>query len=245
MEYKTSIEELNRRKRAFATMSISVTVGSILASRFLDFPIPIIGFLCLILVFFLSGILFFRSFDYLMQTKICLSDKAIKRINKKASESFLISNINRVRVKKTTKNTIREIYIWLCDGKSIFITALEDFEQFQKNLASKICKDIAIREISEVIDYDHPLFYSVFGLAISAIGIYAIKLVVNLDYLKTKSIIFVFSIYVFTLGIYFIYARPISKRYGNQKQIIDYIFGLAMVLFGICVCMLGLYDSSN
>jgi hypothetical protein len=240
MEYKISKHEISRRKKAFTTLSISLMIGLILASKILGFPVSVIGYLCFAIVLFLAGALFFRSFDFLSQIKICLSDQSLKRINIKVSEGFLIANINRVKIKRTTRNTIREIYIWLRDGKSIFITALEDFEQFRTDLINKISKDIAIKEMREPIDFDHPLFYSILGLPISFVGVYLIKLVANLDYFKVKVILFVVFVYVFALGIYFIYAKPISKRYGDQKKAVDYIFGFIMVCVAVYIFILGL-----
>jgi hypothetical protein len=240
MEYKTSKDEINRREKAFTTLSISLMIGLVLASKILDFPVSVFGYLCFAIALFLSSILLFRSFYYLSQIKIYLSNQTLERINKKASEGFLIANINSVKIKRTTRNTIREIQICFRDGKSIFVNALEDFEQFRTELLNNPGNKIVIKEIREPIDFDHPLFYSILGLLISFAGVYLITLIANLDYFKAKVILFVVSVYIFAVGIYFIYAKPISKRYGNQKKITDYIFGFIMVCFGVYIFILGL-----
>ncbi|MDD5530648.1 MAG: hypothetical protein PHX21_11580 [bacterium] len=240
MEYKISKDEISRRKKAFITLSISLIMGLLLASKILDFPVSVFDYLCFAIALFLSGTLLFRSFNFLFRTKIYLSGQTLERINQKTSESFLTSNINRVKIKRTTRNTIREIYIRFYDGKSIFINALEDFEQFRTELINNINKDIAIKEIREPIDFDHPLFYSILGLLISFAGVYLIKLVANLDYFKAKAFLFGISAYIFAVGIYFICAKPISKRYGVQKKVSDYIFGFIIVCIGIYIFILGL-----
>jgi len=71
-----------------------------------------------------------------------------------------------VTVKWTTNHTVREIYIWLDGGRSIFITALDCFEDFTHELIGKLDKKVNIEEINELIDFDHPLFYSILGLPI-------------------------------------------------------------------------------
>ncbi|MDD2889671.1 MAG: hypothetical protein PHE49_03400 [bacterium] len=244
-EYKISKDEINRRKRAFTTLSISLIIGLILASKILDFPVSVFGYLCFATALFLSSILLFKSFDYLSQIKIYLSNQIIERTNQKASESFLIANINNVKIKRTTRNTIREIYIWSRDGKSTFINALEDFEQFRTELINKIGKNIPIKEMREKIDFDHPLFYSILGLLISFVGVYLIKTIASLDYFKTKVILFVVSVYIFAVGVYFICTKPISKRYGNKKKFADYIFGFIMVCFSVYIFILGVKTENH
>ena len=237
-EYVISKTEINRRKKAYATLLISLIVGQILASKILHFPITIINYFYFIIAFFLLGVLSFRLLNFLLHIKIVLSTQMLERINNKTSESFLIKNIIKVKIKRTTKNTIREIYIWLQDGKSVFISAIENFEQFRNDLISKLDKNVAVREMHEPIDFDHPLFYSVLGLPISFIGVYLIKLITNFNYARIGIALLVFSVYLLAIGIYFIYAKPISKEYGYQKRIIDFAFGIFMICSGIICAVL-------
>ncbi|UMX48158.1 MAG: hypothetical protein L7H18_01275 [Candidatus Nealsonbacteria bacterium DGGOD1a] len=238
-EYVISKTEINRRKKAYATLSISLIVGQILASMILDFPITIVNYFYFIIAFFLLGVLSFRSLNFLLHAKIVLSTQLLERINNKTIERFIIANIVRVKIKRTTKNTIREIYIWLRDGKSVFISAIENFEQFKDDLISKLDKNVAVKEIHEPIYFDHPLFYSILGLPISFIGIYLIKLITNFDYAKIGIVLLTFLVYLFAVGIYFIYAKPISKRYGEQTRIIDFLLGAFMVCSGImCIVLI-------
>jgi len=237
-EYVISKTEINRIKKAYATLLISLIVGQILASKILHFPITIINYFYFIIAFFLLGVLSFRLLNFLLHIKIVLSTQMLERINNKTSESFLIKNIIKVKIKRTTKNTIREIYIWLQDGKSVFISAIENFEQFRNDLISKLDKNVAVREMHEPIDFDHPLFYSVLGLPISFIGVYLIKLITNFNYARIGIALLVFSVYLLVIGIYFIYAKPISKRYGNKTRIIDFAFGIFMICSGIICAVL-------
>jgi hypothetical protein len=236
-EYVISKTEINRRKKAYATLSISLTVGLVLASKALGFPITVIDYLYFITAFFLLGLLSFRSLNFLLQTKIVLSTQLLERMGRNATERFVIANIVRVKIKRTTNHAIRETYIWLRDGKSVFISAVENFEQFRNELIDRLDKNVTVTETREPIDFDHPLFYSILGLPISFIGLYLTRLITNFDCAKIEIALLIFSVYLLAVGIYFIYAKPISKRYGSQKRATDFLFGAFMVCSGI-ICII-------
>jgi hypothetical protein len=237
MEYKISKNEINRRKKAYITLSTSLIFGLILSSIFIHLPILIIGYTLVVSIISLVGIgvFSFRFFSYLSKTIIALNDKYLVRMRGSFVENYLLKQISHVKIKWTTNNTIREIYIWLVGGESIFITGLDRFEQFREDLLSKIYKDVAVKEIREFLDFDHPLFYSVLGLVVSCIGILSMKFVANFNYRSMNTLLLVLFAYLFILGIYFVTARPISKRLSNGKKIIDYAFGLIMICIGACI----------
>jgi|WetSurMetagenome_2_1015567.scaffolds.fasta_scaffold00353_21 hypothetical protein len=238
MEYLISQTEISRRKKAYATLSVSLIIGLVLASIIFDFPISVIGFIPVIGTIFLIGIFSFISFHYLLQTKILLSRQSLVRARNQVREEYSLAKINRVKIKRTTNKTIREIYIWLSGGKSVFITALDHFEQFEKELLGMLDKDIAIEEIHEPIDYDHPLFYSILGLIISSIGVLTIKLIANFNAQSMHILALAFFVYALTLGIYFIVGKPISKRFGVKTKIADYLTGAFMICSGIIILII-------
>jgi hypothetical protein len=241
MEFTTSKSELSRRKKAFITLLVSIYVGSFLASKFFNYPISIIGYLSLALVFFLVGILTFQFLNSISKIKIRLSDKKIERTTGRVSESFFLSDIQRIKVKARTNGIIREIYIWFSNRRNLFMTAFEkDFNRFKDVLAGKISKDIVVEEVREPINYDHPLFYPILGLLISFAGIYFLKYITFIDYSKLKTIFFIFSVYAFALAIYFILIKPISKRSGAKQTVVDYIIGLIIVCSSIFIFIIGL-----
>lgn len=235
MEYKISQVEIARRKRAYLTLSISLIVGLILASTILNFPVSIGGYLLTITVIFLLGAFSFRSFHTLSQTKITISNQVLERIVNGVSEEYFLSNVNRVKVKWTTNNTIREVYIWLNNGASVYISALDHFEEFKKDLLGKLDKGVKIQEIHEPLDFDHPLFYSILGLPISTIGVLFFKSVPFLSYQYIKIGVIIFFVYLLVFGIYFIVAKPLSKEYGNKTVVSDYIMGFLMICSAIAI----------
>jgi hypothetical protein len=240
MEYEISKNEISRRKKAYITLSISLIIGLFLSSIIFDFPASFINYFLTVGAMFMIGFFSFRFFHYLSKTKISIPGKSLIRVNDRIREEYSLTRVNRVKVKWTTRDAIREIYIWFTDRKSVFITGLDNFGQFRKDLLSKISKDVAVKEVHEFLDFDHPLFYSVLGLVVSGIGVLFMKLIASFNFQNMQILLSALFIYMFILGIYFIIARPISKRLGNQRKIIDYVFGLIMVFLGIYICSLGL-----
>jgi len=241
MKYTISKKEMSRRIKAFSTLSASLTAGVILASFVLQFPVSVIAYFCIVFVFVLIVALLFKLFDSLSRVTVILSDKRLERINGGKSENYIIADIKEIRIKRTKSNIIREIHISFLDGKGIFISALEEFEDFISELTSRLGKDVVIKKIREPIDFDHPLFYSILGFPISFACIFLFKIIARADFFKMKSIIFVFSIYLFAAGIYFPFKKPISERYGKKSYPVDYIVGLFMVCCGICCLLAGLF----
>lgn len=241
MKYIVSNNEINRRKIAFTTLSASLIIGLVLASLISNFPIPIGVYLCFVIVLFVSNILLRKSFKSILRNTITLSNKELERTSKNVHEVYLLSNINKVKIKTTTKGTIREIYVWFRNGESMFINGLENFEEFQNNLLIKIDNKVTVNKTTEPIDFDHPLFYLTLGPLISFVCVFFIKTVVNLDVLNIKLMSYAFLIYVLMVGIYFIYSKPIATRYGKEKKTADYIFGLIMICTVICFLVSLLY----
>ncbi len=238
MDYRISQTEIARRKRAYLTLSTSILVGLALASIIFHFPVSIGGYVLTITVIVLLGAFSFRSFHTLSQTKITLSNQALKRIVNGVSEEYILGNINRVKVKWTTNITIREVYIWLSNGTSVYISALDRFEAFKKDLFGKLDEDVTTEEIHEPIDFDHPLFYSLLGLPISTIGVLFFKVVPFLSNQYIKIGVIIFFVYLLVFGIYFIFTKPLSKEYGNKTVTSDYIMGFLMICSAIVILFL-------
>lgn len=233
MEYTISQSELVRRKIAYSTLSISLMAGLLFASILLKFPVPVGGYLIVLTVILLLGLYSFKFLHTLSQTKIYLSNQILERKVHGSSEKYLIGEISHVQIKWTTHDTIREIYIWLQNDKSIFISALNHFEEFKNDLVDKLDTHVIVKETREPLDFDHPIFYAVLGLPISTAGVFMYTLILTWNYQRIKIVILAFFVYLLLLGIYFIAAKPISNRYGNKTIVTDYITGVTMISFGI------------
>lgn len=233
MEYQISLAEIKRRIKAYTTLSVSIVFGAVFASIFLQFPRSLNGLIIILAGILLTRVFSFRFFRHLSQTKIILSGQSLSKIVNGVSEEYSLHHIDHIKIKWTKNHTIREIYIWLNNGESVFFTALEKFETFNQNLQNSLKKDVVVQNIYEPIDYDHPLFYSLLGLPISFLGLFLFKTLLSLSYSQLLIVIRLLTIYLFSIGLYFIFTRPISKRSGKNTVISDYLLGLFMIGSGI------------
>lgn len=216
MEYSISKVEITRRKKAYVTLVASLLIGIILTSTILRFQIPIPGYFSLIFGLSLLGAYSFNFFRNLIQIKIILSDKKLKRITDKTTEEYLLSNIDNVTIKRKTNNTIREIYISFIGGENVVVSALGQFEKFSKELVRNLDKSIKVKEKNEPLDYDHPLFYKILGLMVGFLGVVIIKFASQLSYKQMIIGLIVFLIYLLALSVYLIKTKPISRRVGEK-----------------------------
>ena len=157
------------------------------------------------------------------------------------SEKHLLSDIGRVEIKWTKQKTIREIYIWLKNKKSVFVTTLDDFGGFKNDLLAKLNKDVSVKEKHEPIKYDHPFFYVVLGLLLGSLSIFGFKSLIqaNSQFIKIGS--YIFSTYTIGLGIYFLIAKPTSKTSGENTKVLDYIAGIILTLLGTSIFLLSCF----
>lgn len=211
--YGVSKKEVNRRKMAFFSLSIFLISGFISASILFSLTISIFVYLGLIMILFLSNLLILKFFKHFLKMKISLSKEFLIRTNGKTSDKFIIKNINKVRIKRTTKNTIREIGIYFKNGKSIFINGLANFYNFKINIIKKINKKAIIKDIREPMDFDSIFFYPILGILISFGTVYLFKWLTSLDYQSIKIFLGAVLFYVFLVDLYLIISKPISKRY--------------------------------
>jgi hypothetical protein len=209
IKYKVSEKEIVRREKAFLSLSVSLFFGLILASILFDFPILYLFFVGFALFLFLMNFWLKIFFNKYLKMKTCLSKEFLIR----GKGKFLIKKISKLTIKKTTNNTIREIGLFFCDGKSLFINGLSNFEKFEENLIKNINKNVVIKNIRELMDFDSIFFYPILGLILSFGTVYLLNIMTNFSYQTMQIILYISIIYVFLMGTYFIISKPISKRY--------------------------------
>lgn len=232
MIYTASLKEISRRKKAYATLSTSILVGLFLASHFFNLPVAASGYLIVIAVICLLGAYSFRFLHKLLKNDINLTNEELERRVNRTAEKYPLSEVIRVHIKWTTNKTIREMCITFSNKKKIYISALNNFEEFKTNLLKLLNKNVVIGESHEPIDYDHPLFYSTLGLPISTVGVLVFKYIPYLTYPQIRIGMIALFAYLFALGLYFIIAKPLSTRIGKTTEISDYIAGILMIGLG-------------
>lgn len=237
MNYITSKDEMNRRKRAFSKLLISFFLSVCLfmwetlisAPEFMGL---FISFLAIVLVLLYA--LFERSFNKRADLRISLSGSELGMHFINNCEKYPLADIGKIQIKRTSKGSIREIRIGLSSADPVFINGLTDFEQFKDDLISRI-KDVQIKNIREPIDFDHPLFYVFLGLS-SGVSLAALFWIISL--LSTTGLVaFQFSVacFVIAIGIYWVACKPIKGRYGKKHRLTDYVFGLSLIIIGLLI----------
>ncbi len=237
MHYSISQSEITRRKKAYLTFSFHIIVGIFIGTIvFQSFLTPVLYFV-VITALLLIGIYSFRFFSKLTQTVIYLDNEYLIKKTPLLTERYLISTINRVEVKWTTQKTIREIYTWLTDGSSVFITALEKFTPFKAELFSYLSPDTVVTTKQERIAFDHPLFYILLGTLTGFLSYCGFQFLVTLDHSRIHILSFILCVYSLMLGLYFIITKPTAKRSGKNTIYFDYIAGTLLMGLGIFVLM--------
>jgi ABC-type multidrug transport system fused ATPase/permease subunit len=236
MDFLTSKKEIKRRKYAFLALISTFYIGLIIFSKLVSLQTTTFSFLLILVLLIIFYILTCNYFNYLSNNKISIQKGYIERKNKQDIERYLISEIKRVGIKKRNNGNIREISIFFTNKKNLYINAFEeDFKTIEEILLKSITKEVVVKESKEPIDYDSLLFYPLLGLTIGFVSIFAYSQVVLADYSITKMLFPLFSVYLLSLGIYFLTKRPIATGSGKNLTKTDNIFGICMIVFSILI----------
>lgn len=232
--YTSCEKEINRRITAYTTLILSFFISSIIFSfsyiiNYFNIFIYVIIIGAVIL--FLTRIIVVKYLRSLLKTDIGLTNKYIRKNKTK----YLIKDINKIIIKRTSKGYIREIKIKFNKTNTYINNSTNDIEKFIKELQEYLPKNVIKKTIHEPLDYDHPLFYFFFGILVSFISIESISLL-NTKYINL--ITYVISSLSIIMGIYFIVYKPIYKRDEKSNKITDYIWGLFFVIGGLFALLL-------
>ncbi|MBN2879409.1 MAG: hypothetical protein JXN65_07240 [Clostridia bacterium] len=236
-EYRASNSEMKRRLNAFMRLIICFYISASICSidfiikrPFLALPILIIS----AIVLFLQWLIFRNTFKIESKKKVYLSEIELLRYFKKSEEKYLVKNITDIRIKRTTNKTIREIKIGIADSNNIYINGLENFEQFKNDLV-QLAPDVPIKEISEPIDYDHPMYYVFFGATTGAVLSGLLRLVAFYGESIIKYVQIASAAVLAAVGVFWILYKPMQSRYGSKKTMQDDIMGLFFLFAGAAI----------
>lgn len=132
---------MDRRKRAFATLAISLFLSICVFSCDFVIALPeILGpsLLIFAMVLMLLIVFFNKILDNQSYLRISLSESELEWKFKNSRQKYVLPDIKSLRIKRTTKGFIREIRIGLSGMKYLFINGLEDFEKFKDDVTSTI-----------------------------------------------------------------------------------------------------------
>lgn len=238
--FTISETEIKRRITAFTAFLTNIYISffglsTLIFSEFIkynfNFLIPFaIGIFLLFSVF---RKIIIRFFDRFKKTKIILNDKYLERKTVKSDEKFLLKDITKIRIERTTRGDIREIGIAMGNKNFQYIDGLDNFESFAKNLIVRCKKNIDLEKSRELLDYDNVMFYPILGLLISTIFLLVLKIFTGLSQNNLKIVFLIFDLYLFGMGGYFFIKKPLAVRYGYKSKWGDYFWGLFMAIAGI------------
>lgn len=234
--YSTSTAELRRRLRAYTTLIVSLLAAVALSSVDYLFRAPAIwlaGLAGLGLALALSRLAFARSFRSYARIELRLDDSCLERVRGTTSEKCPLAEVTRLSVLRTTRKSIREITAWLSNGRRFSMNGVEDFERLEQELRRRIPVSATVTETREPIDYDHPLFYVVFGTLTGAAFTLAVRGMASLSQGGLKWVTLGISCYSVVLGTYVFIARPISQRYGPKSRFGDLVLAFFAILAGV------------
>jgi len=236
MEFIVSNKEVIRRKTAYVALVISLFVGLLLFSKLLNIRLISSLYLSFIAAFFLLGVLSFHFLDVLRTKKIRLTDQEIERLSGKLSERFLLSEVERISIKRRNSGAVREIHIFFRNHKHLYLSAFEqDFDYLTSFLVDKVDRGIPIREKFEPINFDHLIFYPTLGLIISFCFISFLKVIIDTDNNILKYYELAISALACSTAVFFACWKPIARRSGEKNVATDYIIAIIMFVLSIYV----------
>lgn len=238
-EYTTSKIEMNRRKTAYKKLVISffLTTGVFSCNAIMAYPALSAAVMLIAAIILLFTVV---RVDKLLdsQKNLCiyLSDSALLWKFGRSDRSLPLREIEHIRIKKTSKGTIREIKI-VTDKKQYYINGLEDFEAFARDLTSEN-PNIKVTEFREPIDFDHPLFYVFLGITVGTLATSLFRAILQISGVSLNYFQILCAVYLVLTGMFFLLKKPIGGRYGEKKVSPDYVFGIVFLFSGawIIVC---------
>jgi hypothetical protein len=234
--FTTSAVELQRRLRAYTTLIISLLAGIALSS--VDFlrssPATwLIGFAFLAVCLLLSRFALIRALRSYAMLELRLDDTHIERARGGTIEKFALADISGLRIVRTSRKSLREITARLKGGRRLSMNGVEDFERLEQDLRGRLPANVVVTEAKEPMDYDHPLFYVVFGLIMGVAFTLAVRAMATLSQGGMKWATLAIACYSALLGIFVLVARPLSQRYGPKSRTGDLILGLFALVAGL------------
>jgi len=231
-----STTELQRRLRAYTTLIVSLLAGIALSSIDYLLSAPGIWLVCLAglaLLLLLSRVALKRSQRSYAMLELRLGDAHIERVRGNAVEEYQLADVVGLKITRTSRKCLREITARMKNGRRLSMNGVEDFERLEQELRRGIPASATVTEAGEPIDYDHPLFYVVFGLITGVAFILAVRAMATLSQSGMKWATLAIACYSALLGVFVLLARPLSQRYGPRSRTGDFVLGLFALLAGI------------
>lgn len=156
-----------------------LVVGLFLFFKLFSLPMLPIVWIPFITIFFLLGVISFSSLHKLARMKIHITDQEIICVRGSTINRYPLKDVQSVRTKRRSTGAIRAISLLFQNHKNLSINGFEDvFDQLKNMIIDKVNPTISTTEVREPIDFDHPLFYPIFGTIMSLCFVIVIKVAV-------------------------------------------------------------------
>ena len=246
--YTMSAAEMDRRRRAYTTFTASLLAGIALSSIDYLLSAPAVWLACLAglaLALALSRLAFARASRSYARIEVRLTGSCVERTRGTASEKYAFADIVGLATRRTSRRSIREITAKTNDGRRLSMNGIVDFDRLEQELRSRIPASAAITETREPVDYDHPLFYVVFGGLMGLAFTMAIRAMSSLSKGSLKWTTLGIAGYSLGMGVFLLLARPIAQRYGPKSRFGDFLLGLFALLAGVVLAIQSLVSSGR
>ena len=235
-EFLISPEEMARRKRAFTTLSLTVFLSITLCAIDYLLTEPRIAWPCIAglgLLLLLSRHSIHKSTDKFGRRRVVISKTSVLNVSGGTESAIRFDEIRCMRIKTTVHGTIREIVLRASDGTRFGISGVRDFESLRNDLTVRLSSEVEVSEFNELIDFDHPLFYVVFGALVGCGVVGMMRLAPSLSYENARIVNLAISVFVFFAGVHWIRTKPGAATYGQNVAKADRIFGMTMILIAV------------
>jgi hypothetical protein len=239
--YTLSASEITRRRQASLMLVIFLTLGLVggltMDSPFETWQLAIGACLCFAALLSLRALVL-RTFTMYLKSSVNLYPDRLERTWPGSQLTFPYQEINTINIKRTSRGSIRDIEIVRHTASKTVLDGLENFEQFLEQLLHCAPQGVKIRQTSEPIDYDHPLFYVILGLLLGLIFASATRLIASLEQSVFRPLSLGFALYLIALGLYFAVKQPLTERYGSKTRLADWTCGLVLIAAGIGIVLI-------
>lgn len=234
-KHTISTREINRRKRAFLSLILSLFLSVTLSLKIL-LDLPYLELFLSMTVFaaflLICRLLMEKAFHSFRKINIVLTDGYVERLTQKGNEIVYYKDIDTISIKKTIHKNVREIKIKSKD-KQLYLNGLAEMNDLSRTLHNQVSKDTKIIQRSEWIDFDSKYFYPILGILIGSGAIFLFSSMINSDIHSIRVVMSTFLVFVTGLGVYFIFTTPISKSHGPRFRVPDIVIGKIFVLLGL------------
>jgi hypothetical protein len=170
--FHASIKEMNRRAKAFTSLVCCWIIGLIIVIALSTsvYRQAMILFTCMLGMVLLVMWLYTMYYLYLQHSNVIIQihDSYLMKAGRFIRYKIDLRQLQIVKIKYTTRNSVRRMVLVPRTGNKIVIDGLDDFDKLV-SIINNTNPSIKTVKQHERIDYDHVLFYPFFSVVLTAL----------------------------------------------------------------------------